>query len=164
MYGAHTPAPAGQGEPEATLSQVSIGNIPNAEGVLLRNLLIDRFYRNGYPVNPPYSLRVGEIQQTRSDLDITIESEATRRLLTVLTHITVVDNATQAVMLERDVKVVNSYDVIGSQFTTRIAEQDALKAALNDMARQIELQMTLFLNRGAKPPPAPPAPDLPAAQ
>lgn len=151
MYGSYAPNAATQGAPEATLSNIAIGTIPDAEGVYLRNLLIDRFYQNGYPSSPRYTLRVAKIEQNRSDLDITIESEATRRLLTVYTSMQLIDNTTQAAVLDRSFKVVNSYDVIGSQFTTRIAEQDAMEAALADVARQIELQLTLFLNRGAQP-------------
>jgi LPS-assembly lipoprotein len=155
MYGSYAPSATGQGSPESALSQVSIGNIPDAEGVYLRNLLIDRFYQNGYPSNPRYSLSFTKIQQSRSDLDITIESEATRRLLTVITIMKLTDTTTQQPVLDRTFKVVNSYDVIGSQFSTRIAEQDALEAALNDIARQVELQITLFLNRGGQPSAAP---------
>lgn len=152
MYGAHAPSNASaRTAPEAALDKVDIAIIPDAEGVYLRNLLIDRFYQNGYPSNPAYILVVDKIQQNRLDFDITVESEATRRLLTVTTTMRLVDKATQGLALERAFKVVNSYDVIGSQFSTRIAEQDALEAALADIARQIELQITLFLNRGAAP-------------
>lgn len=160
MYGSYAPAPGDAATPEATLSNVAIGIIPDAEGVYLRNQLIDRFYRNGYPVNPTYSLSVGKIEQTLSDMDITVASEATRRLLRVSAPVTLLETASGAVLLQRDIKVVNSYDVIGSQFSTRIAEQDALEAALNDLARQIELQLALHINRGGRgsAPPAP-APD-----
>lgn len=155
MYGSYAPAtsaPTADGAApvsvETALDQVQIGIIPNAEGVYLRNLLIDRFYRGGYPAAPAYTLQIGTINQTRSDLDITFESEATRRLLTVTTSMTLVDNATKSRLLERSFKVVNSYDVIGSQFSTRVGEQDALEAALADIARQVELQISLYLNRG----------------
>lgn len=167
MYGSYAPSASlptadgsAPGTVESALDQVQIALIPDAEGVYLRNLLIDRFYRNGYPASPAYTLSVAKIAQSRSDLDITVESEATRRLLTVTTAMILTDNATNAKMLERTFKVVNSYDVIGSQFSTRVGEQDAMEAALADIARQIELQITLFLNRGraTAAPPAAPAP------
>lgn len=176
MYGSYAPAasvPTADGSAPAAvenaLDQVQIALIPDAEGVYLRNLLIDRFYRNGYPASPAYTLSLSKIAQSRSDLDITIESEATRRLLTVTASMVLIDNATSAKMLERTFKVVNSYDVIGSQFSTRVGEQDALESALADIARQVELQITLFLNRGrttsvAPTPPAPIPDYLPSGQ
>lgn len=156
MYGAHAPSASSaaiNAAPEAALDRIDIAIIPDAEGVYLRNLLIDRFYQSGYPANPAYTLVVEKVGQGRTDLDITIESEATRRLLTLTTSMKLLDNVSKAIVLDRSFKVVNSYDVIGSQFSTRIAEQDAMEAALADIARQIELQITLFLNRGGAPSP-----------
>lgn len=155
MYGSHSPAAApsssgGGAAPEAGLDQIEVGIIPDAEGVFLRNALIDRFYRSGYPANPAYTLNVSKVEQSRSDYDITRESEATRRQLSLTTSLQLVDNATGQTVLSRPLKVVSSYDVIGSQFTTRVAEQDALEAALTDLARQIELQLALFFNRGGQ--------------
>ncbi len=176
MYGSHAPsattAPvdgSAAAPVEATLNQVEIGIIPDAEGVYLRNLLIDRFYQTGYPANPPYTLAMDKVEQSRSDLDITIESEATRRVLTVTTSMRLLEKATGRPLLERSFRVVNSYDVIGSQFSTRIAEQDALEAALADIARQVELQISLYLNRArqnaAAPAGSPPIPEyLPSGQ
>lgn len=169
MYGSHSAASttatadgAAPASVENVLDQVQIGIIPDAEGVYLRNLLIDRFYRSGYPSNPAYTLQTSKISQSRSDLDITFESEATRRLLTVSASIALYDNVNQAKLLERSFKVVNSYDVIGSQFSTRVGEQDALESALADIARQIELQISLYLNRGrANEAPIPAAPAIP---
>lgn len=165
MYGSYAPAstaPTVDGSAPAAvenaLDQVEIALIPDAEGVYLRNLLIDRFYRQGYPSNPPYTLNMAKIEQSRSDLDITVESEATRRLLTVTTSMVLTDNVSGTKLLERSFKVVNSYDVIGSQFSTRVGEQDAMEAALADIARQVELQITLFLNRGRATSVAPTAP------
>ena len=43
---------------EDFLSYVAIDNIPDRDGVYLRNALIDRFHRNGSPVRNAYTLRV----------------------------------------------------------------------------------------------------------
>jgi LPS-assembly lipoprotein len=133
--------------PAQGLDQIDIQLIPDAEGVYLRNALIDRFYQGGYPANPRYSLSVDPIKQSKSDYDITVESEATRRQLTLRTRLILRETGKAEAVLTRDVKIVTSYDVIGSQFNTRIAEEDARRAGLNDLARQIETEIALFLGR-----------------
>lgn len=144
VYG--TASSAGQ-TAEQGLDQVDIALIPDAEGVYLRNALIDRFYQNGYPVQPRYRLAIDKIVQSESDYDVTIESEATRRQLTLYATVQLMDVTKTEPLFRRELRTVTSYDVIGSQFTTRVAEEDARKAALNDLARQIETQVALFLAR-----------------
>lgn len=129
------------------LEQVDIALIPDQSGVYLRNILIDHFYQDGYPVSPAYTLRVGSLTETKSDLDITVESEATRKQIRVTARVLLVDNATGQTVLTRNVNALTSYNVLGSQFTTRISEADAREAALTDLARQIENQVVLYLKR-----------------
>jgi LPS-assembly lipoprotein len=147
MYG--TAATHRQMTAEQGLDQVDIALIPNAEGVYLRNELIDRFYQNGYPAQTALYDPDGRLKsvQTESDFDVTVESEATRRQLTLSSSLQLTDIKTGAMVLNRPLKTVTSYDVIGSQFATRIAEEDARKAALRDIARQAEMQISLFLGR-----------------
>lgn len=145
MYGAGS---NGSGiDTGGALSQVEIALIPDQEGVYLRNLLIDNFYQDGYPSNPAYILTVAQIGQAVQDLDITIESEATRKQIRLATSFTLTDRGTQKVVLSRNITALSSYNVLGSQFTTRISEDDAREAALNDLARQIETQVALYFKR-----------------
>lgn len=131
----------------AGLNRIEINAVRDAEGVYLRNALIDRFYSNGYPENPVYTLSIGDINQSTYDFDITVDSEATRRQLTVAASMTLIDKQTGEIALQRSVKSSSSYDVLGSQFTTRVAEQDVREAALDDIARQIEQQIVLYFKR-----------------
>lgn len=146
MYGSQSGAQSGM-QAAAGLNQVEIDMIPNAEGVALRNHLIDRFYASGYPSNPRYRLAVAPIQQNIVNFDITIEDEATSRQVQLTTRFALRDEQTSEVVLERTIKGYASYNIIGSQFTTRVSEADAREAAIRDMARQIELQLALFFNR-----------------
>ena len=129
------------------LDSVEINAVRDAEGVYLRNALIDRFYSKGYPADPAYTLSVGKISQSTYDFDITVESEATRRQLAVKAPFTLIDKKTGDILLKRTVKASSSYDVLGSQFTTLVAEQDVREAALDDLARQIEQQIVLYFKR-----------------
>ena len=127
------------------LTQVDIAIIPNREGQFLRNALIDRFYKNGIPDTPRYILRINPIGEQNYDFDITIESEATRRQLRLNTRMTLVDTQSKKTVLTRNLLSIASYNVLQSEFSTIVTEQAARDDALNDLARQIELQTKLYL-------------------
>lgn len=129
------------------LDQVEIDIIPNAEGVALRNQLIDRFYRSGYPSSPRYRLSVSPLHESIINFDVTVESETTGKRLKLSTTARLMDRETGETVLVRALDAYTSYNVIGSQFTTRVSEADARDAAITDLARQIETQLALYFNR-----------------
>lgn len=131
----------------AGMDQVGIALIPDETGVYLRNILIDRFYQDGYPSSPRYELKVQPISKSISDLDITVDSESTRRQIKMATSFDLIDTQTGESVLDRTVTALTSYNVLGSQFTTRISEADAREAALTDLARQIETQVVLYFKK-----------------
>lgn len=126
---------------------VFIGSIPDQEGQYLRNALIDRFYQHGRPADPQYTLEVAKVRQRRHDLDITKSSSATRAQLRLDTKITLKDNKTGEILLTRDLLAVTSYNILQSQFTTRVSQEDAERSGLDDLARQIEQQLALYFYR-----------------
>lgn len=129
------------------LDQIDIALIPDESGVYVRNILIDQFYQNGYPSSPRFSLIVAPIAEQRAFLDVTADSESTRRQISVSTSFQLVDLGSSKTVLQRSASAISSYNVLGSQFTTRVSENDAREAALADLARQIELQVALYLKR-----------------
>lgn len=129
------------------LDKVEIDMIPDHEGVILRNTLIDNFYQGGYPSSPTHRLHVEKLATAESDLDITINSEATRKQIRITARFSLIDNATNKAALVRTIYSIASYNVLGSQFTTRVSENDARESALNDLARQIENQVALYFKR-----------------
>lgn len=150
MYGSAANAPSVSGTTaEAGLDQVEIANIRDAQGVFLRNALIDRFYRNGYPSNPRYELQIGTITESKTSLDITTSSETTRAQLTQTSTLTLLDrqSGSNKPVLSRALSSISSYNILESEYATRVSEQSARESALEDMARQAELQISLFLNR-----------------
>lgn len=157
MYGVNRDTPASV---ESRLENVQIGNIPNREGVFLRNALVDRFYRNGEPAGTRYVLSFTEIREEKTDLDITKTADATRGQLRLRTSMTLVDKTTGQELLNRDLTAITSYNIVGSEFATRVTEQNAREDALNDLARQTEMQIALYLKKppGAGPQPEPPKP------
>lgn len=132
---------------EKLMGQIQIANIPNKEGVFLRNELIDRFSTNGYPQNPRYTLHVSNIQEQSTNLDITKSSDATRAQLKLSSNFTLIDTETRDVIMSRRLRAITSYNILSSQFTTRVSEQDAREAALNELANQIETAVSLHFNK-----------------
>lgn len=134
---------------KSNLNQVEISIIPDRSGQYLRNELIDRFYTDGYPSNPRYKLSVAPIQETVSDFDITLESEATRQQIKLATSLNLIDLESGKNVLNRPVRAVTSNNILESEFSTLITEQSAREAALDDLARQIERQLALYFSSGA---------------
>lgn len=131
----------------AGLDKVEIAMIPDESGIFLRNDLIDRFYQNGYPSAPTHKLVISPIAELKRDLDITVESEVTRKQIKLTISMTLLDNASEKTVFSRALTAITSYNVSPTQFTTRISESDAREAALRDLARQIETQTALYFKR-----------------
>lgn len=151
MYGEYSPssqAEAGNTAAHISLQQIEIDNIPDRDGQILRNELIDRFnYQNGGPSNPRYRLVFRNLAAVVHELDLTKDSESTRAQMKVLGNFDLIDIATGQKVLSRDVSSVSSYNILSSEFATRVTEINARENAIKDVARQVELQISLFLNR-----------------
>jgi LPS-assembly lipoprotein len=131
----------------AAENDIFIDNIPDEPGQYLRNALIDRFYSAGRPQDAAYTLVVSPIEERREDLDLTKSSDATRSQLRLRARIQLRDNRAGKVLLARELRAITSYNILDSQFTTRVSEENARRAALNDLARQIETQIALYFKR-----------------
>ena len=129
----------------ANLSQIEILAIPDKSGQMLRNHLIDRFYKSGYPSNPAYILKVDKVEETRTELDLTKSSDATRAQLRMRAVMNLLDKNGKSI-LSRKVQSVTSFNILGSEFATHVTEDAARESAINDLARQIELNLSLYYN------------------
>ncbi len=145
MYGDYSRPTQGNVAASAAMEQVGIDIVPNREGQMLRNNLMDRLYHNGYPSNPTANLHVDELKETITKLDLTKASESTRAQLRLETLMTLKDGAGKP-LLSRPIKSIVSYNILGSEFATRVTEDDARRSAINDIARQIELNLSLYYN------------------
>lgn len=145
LYGAHSPG--ADENVRMQLGRIYIGNIPDQPGQYLRNALMDRFYNAGRPgAHADYSLYIAPVQESRSELDITKTSDSTRAQLYLSTSLVLKDKGEQEV-LTRSLTAVTSYNILDSQFTTRVAEEAARRQALDDLARQIETHILLYFKR-----------------
>lgn len=129
------------------ISNVAIANIPNRDGQYLRNALIDRLYLHGRPATPDYTLHIKDLNEQLRDLDITIDSDATRGQLRLDARLELINTQTDKIVLERNIYSIASYNILASEFTNRVSEQSTREHALDDLARQAELQINLYFQR-----------------
>lgn len=129
------------------LNDINIAAIPNREGQYLRNALVDRFYFNGTPSKARYNLVIDPIKERTYNFDITRDSEATRRQLELTTHMQLIDTHSGKTILKRPLNSIASYNVLSSEFSTLVTEQNARDDALNDFSRQIEREVALYFKR-----------------
>lgn len=127
------------------LSQIAIDIIPDREGQTLRNALIDRFYKTGYPTNPIATLKISKVEETRNELDLTKSSDATRAQLRMSSTMTLM-NKSGSFVLKRPLKTITSFNILGSEFASRVTEESARQSAIQDLVRQIELNLSLYYN------------------
>lgn len=134
---------------EDHLALTAISNIPDQEGQFLRNRLVDRLHRNGSPINPVYQLNASPVTESLIDLDITKTADSTRGQLRLDTHITLTDTRDNAILFQRSLRAITSYNILSSEFSTRVSENTARQNALTDLAGQIETQLVLYFKRAS---------------
>lgn len=127
------------------MSNTYIDIIPDRSGVALRNHLIDRFYTSGTPNNPQYILQVTAIQNKQDNLDITETADSTRVQIRLQTNIKLVDAQTNEVLTDQRILSITSYNVLASEFATRVSRQRTEDNAIMDLAKQIETRVSLYL-------------------
>ena len=130
----------------SALANTYIDIIPNRDGVLLRNHLIDQFYKNGAPTSPAYVLKVRSIQAKQSNLDLTENADATRSQISLRTEFTLIDKASGKELTKQQVNAITSYNVLQSEFATRVSRQSSKDNAVKELARQIETRLSLYFS------------------
>lgn len=131
----------------AELQNIRIENIPDKQGMVLRNALIDRFYPDSYPKNPRYSLRMQNIQSVRTLLGVQKSNIASRAQLRVQANLVLVDRQSNQTVLMRPLMSIVTYNILESQFATKIAEENALERGLNDIADETLRETSLYFER-----------------
>lgn len=132
------------GEKAEVLQNVWIDRIRDEQGQALRNHLIDRFYSDGYPQAARYNLQITLSNFTRS-LDVQKDDTTSRAQLIIRAKYQLIDRQTNRAVHEATIRSVNSYNILASQFTTTVTQEDAEDRALRDLADKLKTRITLFL-------------------
>lgn len=138
---------AGQQSVSAALQGMEISSIPDREGQILRNHLIDRFHLRQTPTNPQYRLAVSAVNGRTVRLGIARDATTTRAQYEANVTYVLKDARADEVLLTRTARSLASYNVLSSEFQTVVTEEDAQDRVLNQLADQIETQISLYFNR-----------------
>jgi len=135
------------GQSGIPFEQIYIANIPDQEGQALRNMLIDRFYRQPPDPGALYRLDIKPVEENLIDLDVTKTADATRAQLRLATTLQLISRETNETLITRNLRAITSYNILANEFATRVSEQNARENALKNLARQIERHVALHFKR-----------------
>ena len=134
---------------ETHLAATNIDTIPDFEGRFLRNLLIDRFHRQGAQ-GAQYILNIKPITESVRNLDITKTSDSTRAQLQLTTSMSLTD-IDGKILMSQNLNAIVSYNILASEFSTRVSEKNAQENGLHELAEQIETRVSLYFKRASAP-------------
>ncbi len=112
-------------------------------GQQLHNLLRDRLNPGGQPSMPAYLLEV-ELSKRITELGIRKDETATRANLTMTARFKLHDVESKAVLLRSRSVSVNSYNILDALYATTVAEDDAVRRALRELADDIRLRLAVY--------------------
>ncbi|MFA4994080.1 MAG: LPS assembly lipoprotein LptE [Bdellovibrionales bacterium] len=136
---------AESGSPVALdLNNIAIDNIPDRDGQILRNNLIDRMYGKNRPVKPLYTLKV-KVRNTEEDLGILANATATRSLLNMYSDYSLQD-AKGNELLSGVAHSVASFDKLDQMYGTVVSNQDAHQRTLHEISEQIVNRLSLYFS------------------
>lgn len=129
------------------LNSISVDIIPDREGQMLRNALIDRLYKNGYPANPQFSLSVSPVEESIVEIGVDKDDNASRAQLRLSTTFRLISTNNNKVVLTRTVRATTGYNILAGQFTTYVTEDDARKQGIQNLGANIMTQLELYFSR-----------------
>lgn len=125
------------------LAATKIGIIPDREGQILHNLLLDRFNPAGRPVKPLYTLST-ELQISTRDLGVQLDATTTRSEVQIRASSVLHVNGEAHKFSAR---AVASYSTSESDYAALVAEQNAIERSLRVIADDLRLQVATFFEK-----------------
>ena len=132
-------------EASAELAAVHISTIPDRNGQILHNYLLDKINPQGRPADPRYVLDI-KLVETKANLGIIKDSSSTLAQIANVATYTVRDLKTKAPLQSGRSRSVASYNIVQSDFATLASEKDARERSLRDIAEDITTKVAVFLS------------------
>jgi len=128
----------------AELAAIQIETIPNRDGQMLRNNLLDKLQPRGPAPKSLYRLAVG-LQTTKEGYGIREDDTATRASLTMVANYNLLDLSNGQVLLNASSRSTSSYNILDNEFATVISEDDAVRRTVQDLSEEIRTRLAVFL-------------------
>ncbi len=140
---------------------VHVDYIPDRNGQVLRNHLIDRLSLGAPREGSAYLLQIG-LNERVIDLGIRKDAVATRAQIRYFSHYKLVQRNTGETLVSGQLRSTASYNILDSEFGTFVTADDARDRGLRDLGEQLVTRLALYFRDqpGVVVPPAETAPDL----
>ena len=125
------------------LSQIHINSIPEKEGLILYNYLVDVLNPQGRPQNPKYRL-ISRIKLSTINTAIKRNSEAKRGVISVDAQFELITDTEEKIFKSKN---ECGYTIVNSPYATDEAQKDAKKRCLTDMGNNIHTQLSLYFRQ-----------------
>ncbi len=126
------------------LNAISIDTIPERNGQILRNALIDRIYGKNRPALPLYHLKI-EIHANEEVLGLLANATATRSMLNLSVDYTLTDQAGKKILTGMAHSVA-SYNRLDQMYGTVAARESAYDHTLHEASEQIVNRLSLYFS------------------
>ena len=128
------------------LLSISIKNIKNRPGQILRNTLLNQLNPERERVITKYRLII-EISESSTSLGYRRDMSATRTDLEVTAKYLLKNVKNDEIILKEDVKSISSFDVVESVYATLVAEKDAREKSLKIISDNIYTNLVIFFKK-----------------
>jgi len=135
---------AGAGE---KLEQVAISGIPNRQGQILRNLLIDRFHQTDRGGQTPYRLDA-QIIASEQKLALRQDASAERAQLVLNVPFRLIENATGRTLFEGRSRSFVPYNVLEERYAGLATLDHAYSRGLTEISDEITARVAMYLSKG----------------
>ena len=128
------------------LLSISINNIKNRSGQILRNTLLNQLNPERERVITKYRLII-EISESSRSLGYRRDMSATRADLEVIAKYFLKNAKNDEIILKEEVKSISSFDVVESVYATLVAEKDAREKNLKIISDNIYTNLVIFFKK-----------------
>ncbi len=128
---------------EDGLAATRIQPISGRTGQQLHNLLRDRLNPRGQSTTPAYLLDIN-VSKSITELGVRKDETATRANLTMTATFTLRSAETNKALLSSKAIAVSSYNILDALYATTVAENDAVKRSLRELADEIRLRLAVY--------------------
>ncbi|HVC54343.1 MAG TPA: LPS assembly lipoprotein LptE [Stellaceae bacterium] len=141
-------ANSASGPADAELRAIRVAPVPERIGETLTMALRQSLNPNSDPTPPRYLLRI-TLHTARSDLGIQTQGLGTRGRFDAYATFVLSDIKSGAQLQSGNSHIADSFDILANEYSNIVAEDDARKRAVEELADDITNRLTVFLQRRA---------------
>ena len=135
---------------EANMSAVSIAHISDRIGQKMHTELERRLHPRGTAAMTTHSLRVS-LSESSSNFGVARDTSATRADLRLTAKYSLIRNDDSRQVASGSLFAVVSHNILGSDYATLVAGNDARDRAIVDMGEQLERRMAIYFTNPTEP-------------